>query len=361
MTLSYYTEFRGRFYADVALNDWQDYSWQIKNSIQNQDDINRYLNIDFDFQANLPFKITPYLAALIYENKSIAKQFIPSNFEMLEQGGEIDPLAEEKSRVNDILIHKYPDRVLLLLSNVCAAYCRYCTRSRIIGQNKNINEQNFEEAVKYIRENSQIRDVLISGGDPLMLSDDFLDNALSKIRDVPHVEIIRIGTRVISTLPFRITDKLISILKKYQPLFLVLHFSVQEEISQDVGLALAKLADNGFVMLSQTVLLKGVNDDVKILSELFKKLTVNRVIPYYLYHNDYVKGAEHFRTTVNKGLEIIDEMIGKVSGYLVPKYIVDTKNGKMLLMPNPIKKIGEKEITFTDYQGVDFKHTADFY
>lgn len=191
MTLSYYTEFRSRFYADVALNDWQDYSWQIKNSIQNQDDINRYLNIDFDFQANLPFKITPYLAALIYENKSIAKQFIPSKLEMLEQGGEIDPLAEEKSRVNDILIHKYPDRVLLLLSNVCAAYCRYCTRSRIIGQNKNINEQNFEEAVEYIRENSQIRDVLISGGDPLMLSDDFLDNALSKIRDIPHVENMR--------------------------------------------------------------------------------------------------------------------------------------------------------------------------
>jgi lysine 2,3-aminomutase len=244
--------------------------------------------------------------------------------------------------------------VLFTVTQVCSNYCRYCTRSHSVGKLDKLGRQDFEKAFSYIAAHKEVRDVLISGGDPLTLSDEILDYILYNIRKIEHVEIIRIGTRVPVVLPQRITDNLVSILRKYHPLFISLHFSHPAEITRECAEACIKLADNGFPLGSQTVLLKGINDNVPVMKDLMHKLLKIRVRPYYLYQCDLIPGSSHFRTTVKRGLEIIKGLRGFTSGYAIPTFVVDAPGGggKIPLLPNYVVEHNDEKIVLRNYKGV---------
>jgi lysine 2,3-aminomutase len=305
-------------------------------------------------------KITPYYMSLIKEKGDpIYKQVIPDKRELEDHGLFNDPLSEDRDSPVNNIVHRYPDRCLFLVSHVCASYCRFCTRKRKVGDPSKINLKYIDEGIEYIRQHEEIRDVIMSGGDPLLLSDDKLEYILQKLRRIPHVEIIRIGTRVPCFLPQRITAKLANMLKKYHPLYINVHFNHPDELTPIAVRALGRLANAGIPLGNQTVLLKDVNDDPAVMKKLMQKLLQARVRPYYIYQADYVFGTEHFRTRVEKGLEIIKALRGWTSGLAVPHFVIDSPGGggKIPLLPEYVVKITDEEVVLRNYHGKIFHYT----
>ena len=276
------------------------------------------------------------------------------------QGEAIDPLCEENDSPLQNIIHRYPDRVLFLVTGFCSTYCRYCTRSRMVAKEKQyrFGKTELEKAFEYIAEHTEIRDVLLSGGDPLTLGDNQIDYILSRLRRIPHVEIIRIGTKVPAVLPQRITPSLVKILKKYHPVWMSLHFTHPSEITPEVKEACERLADAGIPLGSQTVLLKDVNDDVATMKNLMHQLLKIRVRPYYLYQCDPISGSAHFRTPVAKGLEIIQGLRGHTSGYAIPSYVIDAPGGggKIPILPEYYMGKEENYVILKNYEEKTFKY-----
>ena len=313
-----------------------------------------------------PMRVNPYYLSLIRKRgDAVWKQCIPDERELHDRDGVEDPLHEEVDSPVPGLTHRYPDRVLLLCANQCSMYCRFCTRKRRVGHpEKEIPISQILKGIDYIKKHREVRDVLISGGDPLTLDDSRLEFILKKLRAIKHVEIIRIGSRVPCALPQRITKKLCRMLSKYHPLFLNTHFNHPQEITKESRRACSMLADAGIPLGNQTVLLKGVNDDPKIMKELFQKLLTMRVKPYYLYQADIAKGTEHFRTEVSKGVEIIHSLRGFTSGMAVPHFVIDAPGGGGKTPVNPMYVLGEsydkkrkiQKIILKNYKGKKYEY-----
>ena len=305
--------------------------------------------------SNLPLRITPYFLNLIKNDATgiLRKTVIPTINERFYSPDESkDPLEEEAHSVKGTcLVHKYPDRVLFTVTNFCSTYCRYCTRSRVVGGHTNYSKQQIDNSIEYIRNHTEIRDVLISGGDPLTMSTESLEYILKKVRNINHVEMIRIGTKVPVVMPQRITDELCDMLKKYHPLYISIHFIHPLEITKECADACNKLADAGIPLRSQTVLLKGINDDVETMKKLMHELLKIRVSPYYIYACDKILGSSHFRSTIKKGIEIISGLRGFTSGYAIPTFIVDTKYGKIPVYPETILGEDEDSIELKSFTG----------
>jgi lysine 2,3-aminomutase len=359
------TEFRHRYFPQATIDSWNDWKWQLRNAINSIEDLKKIMKLSDkeimainNLKGRLPLRITPYFASLIYNSKfsdPLRRNVIPVVEELIQHNTEqSDPLHEKSFSPVKGIVHRYPDRVLFTVTQVCSNYCRYCTRSHSVGKLDKLGKQDFEKAFNYIAGHKEVRDVLISGGDPLTLSDDILDYILSNIRSIEHVEIIRIGTRIPVVLPQRVTDNLINILRKYHPLFISLHFSHPDEITDECAKACIKLADGGFPLGSQTVLLKGINDNISTMKVLMHRLLKIRVRPYYLYQCDLIPGSGHFRTTVKKGLEIIKGLRGFTSGYAVPTFVVDAPGGggKIPLLPNYVVEHNDEKIIMRNYKGV---------
>ncbi|TFH41160.1 MAG: lysine 2,3-aminomutase, partial [ANME-2 cluster archaeon] len=354
---------------NTSISNWKSWEWQIKHSIKDIATFERLLNIKFDEKIRkqfdetikkFPISITPYYLSLIdpddYENDPIFKQSFPSPSELIIGKSEInDPLAEDTDSPVPGITHRYPDRVLFHISNVCSMYCRHCTRKRKVGDKDSIPDKTeVLKGIEYIKNTPSVRDVLLSGGDPLMLSDEYLDWILTELNAIPHVEIVRIGTRMPVVLPYRITEKLVEILKKHHPLWINTHFNHPREITASSSEALGKLADAGIPLGNQTVLLSGVNDCPRIMRKLVHKLVQNRVRPYYLYQCDLSEGLSHFRTPVGKGIEIIESLIGHTSGLAVPTYVIDAPGGggKIPVMPNYLISWSTNKVILRNYEGV---------
>jgi len=310
-----------------------------------------------------PIRINSYfLNQITGPNDPLWKQVVPTLEELNDIiGGESlvsDPLNEEGDMPVPELVHRYPDRVLLMINNQCPIVCRFCTRKRKIGFPGIVTRETLRQGIEYIRNNPEIRDVIMSGGDPLLVPDRELDRILGELRSIPHLEIIRIGTRVPGTLPARITETLCSILKKYHPLYFNMHFNHPAEITPEVEKACAMLANIGIPLGSQTVLLKGVNDNSTIMKELMLKLLKNRIKPYYIYQADMTEGTDHFRTSVQKGLDIIKDLMGHTSGMAVPYFVIDAPGGggKVRLLPNSVIEHNGNEVVITNYEGKVFRY-----
>jgi lysine 2,3-aminomutase len=352
-----------------TLKKWRDWKWQIRHSIRDIDMVESLLGIKLEKAKKeqleetlerFPLSVTPYYLSLIdvsdYENDPVFRQSIPDPAEItLEKCDMEDPLSEDKDSPVSCITHRYPDRVLFLISNTCSMYCRHCTRKRRVGDKDSIpTKKEIKEGLKYIRQHPEIRDVLLSGGDPLMLSDEYLDFILGELRKIKTVEVIRIGTRMPVVLPYRVTDDLVDMLKKHQPIWINTHFNHPREISSSAREALRKLADAGFPLGNQSVLLAGVNDCPRIMKKLVQKLVQNRVRPYYLYQCDLSEGLSHFRTPVGKGIEIMENLIGHTSGFAVPRYVIDAPGGggKIPVMPNYVISRGTNKVVLRNYEGV---------
>lgn len=352
-----------------SAGNWQDWKWQLRHSIKDLDTFEALLNINVteslrrQFQRiveKFPMSITPYYLSLIdtenLENDPVFKQSFPVVNEIIMQKADmLDPLHEDKDSPVEGLTHRYPNRVLLLVSNRCAMYCRHCTRKRRVGDNDTIpGREQIGKGIEYIKQSPQIRDVLLSGGDPFLLSTEYLDWILTELRKIRHVEIIRIGTRTPAVLPYRITDELVAMLTKHHPLWINTHFNHPREITKSSKSALRKLADAGIPLGNQTVLLSGINDCPRIMRSLVQKLVANRVRPYYLYQCDLSEGLSHFRTPVGKGIEIMESLIGHTSGLCVPTYVIDAPGGggKIPVMPNYLISWSTNKVVLRNYEGV---------
>ena len=348
---------------------WRDWTWQMKHCIRDLDTFQKLLGIELPEETQEAFKqtvkkfhmsITPYYLSLIdtdnIENDPVFKQSFPSPLELVISKSEMsDPLHEDKDSPVTGLMHRYPDRVLLMVSNKCSMYCRHCTRKRQVADVDSIpDKKQISKGIEYIRKTPQVRDVLLSGGDPFLLSDEKLDWILSELRSIDHLEIIRIGTRTPVVLPYRITDDLVSILKKYHPLWINTHFNHPRELTHSSKQALAKLANAGIPLGNQSVLLAGVNDCPRIMRSLVHKLAYNRVRPYYLYQCDLSEGLSHFRTPIGKGIEILESLIGHTIGFCVPTYVIDAPGGggKIPVMPNYLISWSTNKVVLRNYEGV---------
>ena len=354
---------------DARARHWRDWRWQLRHAIRDVDTFEKLLEITFSSQqreeidktaSKFPISITPYYLSLIdtddLENDPIYKQAFPSPSELqLARCDMPDPLAEDKDSPAPGITHRYPDRVLFLVSNVCSMYCRHCTRKRRVGDTEYIPDRDtIKEGIQYIKETPRIRDVLLSGGDPLLLADEYLDWILGELRAIEHVEIIRIGTRTPAVLPFRVTDNLVAMMKNHQPIWVNTHFNHPREITDSSVNALNLLADGGFPLGNQSVLLAGVNDCPRIMRALVHKLVRNRIRPYYLYQCDLSEGLSHFRTPVGKGIEIMESLVGHTSGFARPTYVIDAPagGGKIPIMPNYIVSWSTNKVILRNYEGV---------
>lgn len=354
------------FFEDVSPKDWNNWVWQMQNRIETVDDLKVHMNLTKDEETGirkclgtLRMAVTPYYLSLINPNDPddpIRKQAIPTSFELENSSCDFeDPLHEEADSPVPGLTHRYPDRVLLLVTDKCAMYCRHCTRRRFAGQNdQSLPLSQIEKAIDYIAKNPVIRDVLISGGDPLMMSDDNLENIIKKLRKIPHVEIIRIGTRVPVVMPQRITPSLVEMLKKYHPIWINTHFNHPNEITPESKKACEMLANVGVPLGNQTVLLRGVNDCLHVMKKLMHELVKIRVRPYYIYQCDLSMGIKHFRTKVSKGIEIIEGLRGHTSGFAVPTFVIDAPGGggKIPVMPNYLISTAENKVILRNFEGV---------
>ncbi len=362
-------EIAKRINEDSNISNWKDWKWQLKNAIKTIDKFELLTGIRFsETEKNnlkktldrFPLSITPYYLSLIdnenYENDPVFRQSFANADELNVLKTDLkDPLAEENDSPVHGITHRYPDRVLFHVSNICSMYCRHCTRKRKVGDIDFVpSKQQLLDGIEYIRNHTEVRDVLLSGGDPLMLSDSYLDWLLGEITSIPHVEIVRIGTRMPVVLPYRITDNLISVLKKYQPLWINTHFNHPREITTSAKQALRKLADAGFPLGNQSVLLANVNDCPRIMKKLVQKLVQNRVRPYYMYQCDLSEGLSHFRTPVGKGIEIMESLIGHTTGFAVPTYVIDAPGGggKIPVMPNYIISWSTNKVILRNYEGI---------
>jgi lysine 2,3-aminomutase len=360
--------FKDIYFPEVSLKDWNSWQWQLSNSIKTWQQLERFVNLSgsellrVEKNQKLPLRITPYYISLIHPDnpdQAIRRTMVPVYDELLLSPEEkSDPLGEENQSPIPQLVHRYPDRVLFLTTGVCAAYCRYCTRSHMVSQKDKVHSSLsvWDSAIEYIRMHPEVRDVLLSGGDPLTMSDSRIEYLISRLRTIPHVEIIRIGTKVPVVLPQRITTSLVKMLKKYHPLFMSIHFTHPDEITPEVTFACNRLADAGIPLGSQTVLLKGINDNVEVFKKLTHQLLKIRVRPYYLYQCDPIPGSSHFRTSVTKGLEIIRGLRGFTSGYAIPHFVIDAPGGggKIPLLPDYVSERNDKGYVLTNYEGKVF-------
>ncbi len=358
-----------KIHPQTTLSNWKDWKWHVRNSIRTISQFEHLTGIHFDDDERqllaetvkkFPFMTTPYYLSLIdrsnYRNDPVFRQAMPDSRELLIENYEMkDPLSEEKDSPVEGITHRYPDRVLFHVSNTCAMYCRHCTRKRKVGDKDFIpGREQMNKGVDYIKQHKEIRDVLLSGGDPFLMPDHHLEELLKDIRSIEHVEIIRIGTRTPVVLPYRITDELTEMLKKYHPVWVNTHFNHPREITTSSKQALAKLADAGIPLGNQTVLLAEVNDCPRIMKSLVHKLVQNRVRPYYLYQCDLAEGLSHFRTPVGKGIEIIESLIGHTSGLAIPTYVIDAPGGggKIPVMPNYIISWSANKVVLRNFEGV---------
>lgn len=363
-------DFLHQYFPEATEKDWCNWHWQLKNSVSTLDQLSRYISLSENeirpktgVNDSLPVRITPYYLSLLDRynaDQPVRKSVVPVFDEFISSPGEAsDPLSEELHSPVPNLVHRYPDRVLFLATGFCSTYCRYCTRSHMVAKDKcHVGTKAWEPALQYIRDNKNVRDVLISGGDPLTMPDMHIEYLLGRLRAISHVEIIRIGTKVPAVLPQRITKPLVNILRKYHPLFISIHFTHPDEITPEVKEACEKLANAGVPLGSQTVLLKGVNDDVPTMTSLMQKLLMIRVRPYYLYQCDPILGSSHFRTTIEKGLDIIRGLRGHTTGYAVPQYVVDAPGGggKIPLLPDYYQGREDGYVLLKNYEGKVFRY-----
>lgn len=343
------------------MEKWQK---QIKQSITSAEQLAEKFDVPLEemrkIEEKFAIRITPYYLSLIKEKGDpIYKQVVPDVRELDEKNILLtDPLGEDQNSPVNNIVHRYPDRCLFLISPVCGSHCRFCTRKRKVGDPDKINMAFIDEGVEYISKHKEIRDVILSGGDPLMLKDEVLEKILMKLRNIKHIEIIRIGSRMPCFLPHRITSKLVKMLKKYHPLFMNVHFNHPDELTPIAVKALGRLADAGIPLGCQTVLLKGVNDNLETMKKLMQKLLQARVRPYYIYQADMVMHTEHFRTRVEDSLEIIKGLRGWTSGLAVPHFVIDAPGGggKIPLLPEYLTEHTQKEITMKNYLGKVYKY-----
>lgn len=351
------------------ISDWKDWKWQVRHTVRDIKTFEKISGITFDkydrkiYEETIrrfPLSITPYYLSLIdkenYKNDPVFKQAFADSRELLVQKYEMgDPLSEDKDSPVENITHRYPDRVLFHVSNICAMYCRHCTRKRKVGDVDYIpKKEQLMKGIEYIKAHPEVRDVLLSGGDPLMLSDNYLRWLLTELRSIKHVQIIRIGTRTPVVLPYRITDELVNMIKEFHPVWINTHFNHPKEITSSSKEALRKMADAGIPLGNQTVLLADVNDCPRIMKTLVHKMVENRVRPYYMYQCDLSEGLSHFRTPVGKGIEIIESLIGHTSGFAVPTYVIDAPGGggKIPVMPNYIISWSTNKVVLRNYEGV---------
>lgn len=358
-------ERRVKYFPKVSDAEWSDWKWQLRNRLQTVEDLSKYIELTDDeldavgqVLGKFRMAITPYYLTLIDESNPkcpVRLQAIPQSSELEVGIHDLeDPLHEDGDSPVPGLTHRYPDRVLLLITDQCAMYCRHCTRRRFAGQKDDIvGFERIQKAIDYIRDTPEIRDVLLSGGDALLVSDDFLEKIIKKLREIPHVEIIRIGSRTPVVMPQRITDGLVDMLKKYHPIWVNTHFNHTDEMTDEAKLAIDKLANAGIPLGNQSVLLRGVNDCVHKMRKLVQKLVYWRIRPYYLYICDLSRGISHFRTPVSKGIEIIEGLRGHTSGYAVPTFVVDAPGGggKTPVMPTYVISQSTNKVILRNYEG----------
>ena len=364
-------EFLRQHYPKASLEDWNDWRWQNRNRVRSLAELERLVVLSDDERAaiarhtgSLPVGITPYYAALLDSHDSsqaLRRTVVPVLGEYETSHGENDdPLGEDAHSPVPGLVHRYPDRVLLLVTNFCSVYCRYCTRARMVGAagERSVKKSDIEAAFTYIENNPAIRDVLISGGDPLSLDDDRLEYILRRLRKIKHVEFIRIGTKQPVVQPMRITSSLTRILKRYHPLWMSLHFTHPDELTPEVAQACGRLADAGIPLGSQTVLLKDVNDNVETMTALMQGCLKIRVKPYYLYQCDPISGSGHFRTPVSRGVEIIRGLRGHTTGYAVPTFVIDAPNGggKIPISPDYVVGYENEDLVLKSYDGGTYRY-----
>ena len=359
------------FWSDVSDSDWNDFRWQLKHRITTLEQLRRLLpTLTPEEEAGtklantkLALAITPYFFNLIDssdENCPIRRQVIPRIEETKTASWEMsDPCGEDTHSPVPGLVHRYPDRVLFLVTDRCASYCRYCTRSRLVSNAAGYDfHPEFDKQLDYVRRHPEIRDVLLSGGDPLLLSDDKLEFLLKQLRAIPHVEFLRIGSRIPIFLPQRITPELCAMLRKYHPLFVSVHSNHPRELTTEVRDALGRLADAGIPLGNQSVLLKHVNDSALVLKALFQKLLMCRVRPYYLYQCDLISGSAHLRTSVRRGLEIMEQLRGHTTGYAVPQFVIDAPGGggKVPINPGYILSHNNDRVVIRNFEGKVFEY-----
>ena len=358
-------EFLTKHFPGTSLSDWNNWQWQVRNSFTSLDQLNSFMGLSDQESSsrasgkNLPVRITPYYASLLDPDNALQplrRTVVPVALELNISPGEVeDPLSETHDSPVPLIVHRYPDRVLFLVTNFCSAFCRYCTRTHMVSKQDKVHssQAEWDKAIEYIREHPEVRDVLLSGGDPLTLSDSRIEYLLEKLHRIPHVEIIRIGTKVPVVMPQRITRDLVKMLKKYHPLFLSIHFTHPDEITPEVMDACNRLADAGIPLGSQTVLLKGINDDAAVFKKLTHELLKIRVKPYYLYQCDPIPGSAHFRTPLESGLEIIRNLRGYTSGYAIPHFVIDAPGGggKIPLLPDYVVGREGDDLILKNYEG----------
>ncbi|HCL96717.1 MAG TPA: lysine 2,3-aminomutase [Verrucomicrobiales bacterium] len=360
------------FWPNDTPDQWNNHIWQLKNRITSLSALEQHVELCEEERAGvllsgnkLAMAITPHFFNLIDKNDPdcpIRRQVIPRIEETLTDPAEMsDPCGEDSHMPVPGLVHRYPDRVLFLVTDRCAAYCRYCTRSRVVsGVSEQKLETQWEAAFDYLEKTPSVRDVLISGGDALLFSDARLDRLLSRLHAIPHIQFVRIGSRIPIFLPQRITPELCAILKKYHPLFISIHANHPKELTSEVRDALGRLADSGIVMGNQSVLLSGVNDSVDIQKELVQKLLMCRVRPYYLYQCDLIEGSSHLRTSLQKGIDIIEGLRGHTSGYAIPQFVIDGPGGggKIPINPDYVINHDDGGITLRNYEGKRFHYPS---
>ena len=358
-------------FVNIPPDQWNDWKWQARNRVETLEELKQFIALSKEEEEGvtkclgaLRMAVTPYYLSLINPddpNDPVRKQAIPTVNELKRAPEDAaDPLHEDTDSPVPGLTHRYPDRVLLLVTDQCSMYCRHCTRRRFAGQHDAaVPAERVDACIAYIENHREVRDVLISGGDPLMLSDEKLEGIIQRIRTIPHVEIIRLGTRVPVVLPQRITENLCAMLKKYHPLWLNTHFNHPNEITEESARACAMLADVGIPLGNQSVLLAGVNDCVHVMKKLVRKLLTIRVRPYYIYQCDLSLGLSHFRTPVSKGIEIIEALRGHTSGLAVPTFVVDAPGGggKTPVIPSYIISQSPKKIVLRNFEGVITTYT----
>ncbi len=359
------------FWSDVSETDWNDWRWQLKHRITSLEQLQRFLptltpeELEGTRLANhkLALAITPFFFNLIDasdENCPIRRQVVPRVEETYSAPWEMsDPCGEDSQSPVPGLVHRYPDRVLFLVTDRCAAYCRYCTRSRMVSNAAGYDfHPEFERQIEYVRQHREIRDVLLSGGDPLLLSDEKLEVLLSRLRAIPHVEFLRIGTRIPIFLPQRITPELCAMLRKHHPLFVSIHSNHPRELTTEVRDALGRLADAGVPLGNQTVLLRKVNDEPVVMRALMQKLLMCRVRPYYIYQCDLISGSAHLRSSVRKGLEIMESLRGHTTGYAVPQYVIDAPGGggKVPISPEYVLSRNKDRVVIRNFEGRVFEY-----
>ena len=362
---------RKQMFPDVTDEQWNDWKWQVKNRIETLDELKKYVSLTAEEEEGvkqtlktLRMAITPYYLSLINPedpHDPIRRQCIPTGLETHQADADLlDPLHEDEDSPTPGLTHRYPDRVLFLITDMCSMYCRHCTRRRFAGQtDKECGVDRIEKALEYIRNTPTVRDVLLSGGDALMVSDKRLEYIISELRKIPHVEIVRLGTRTPVVCPQRITPELCNMLKKYHPIWINTHFNHPNEVTPESSRACEMLADAGIPLGNQSVLLRGVNDCVHVMRKLVHEIVKIRVRPYYIYQCDLSMGLEHFRTPVSKGIEIIEGLRGHTSGYCVPTFVVDAPGGggKTPVMPQYVISQAPGKVVLRNFEGVITTYT----